>query len=142
MTPPPEASDATALSLSSPQAIHAGPDSVARLLDAAPELLEEISTGGARPLHICGMSKRGQRAAKLLVERGARVDTLDTYGYPPLFRMASNNLPEGARALLEGGADVFFESEAGETAASIAASSHAWDVLKVLEAHAAAVEGK
>ena len=43
---------------------------------------------------------------------------------------------------MEGGADVFFESEAGETAASIAASSHAWDVLKVLEAHAAAVEGK
>lgn len=115
-------------------AIQRGPEAAAALLDARPELLEDVSTGGARPLHLCGMSRRGQASAALLVARGAEVDALDTYGYTPLMRMASNNLPEGAVALLNGGADPDFVSDSGETAQSIARVSDARDVLDVLKA--------
>jgi hypothetical protein len=37
------------------RAIHVGPEKVAELLRDYPQLVEEISTGGARPLHVCGM---------------------------------------------------------------------------------------
>ena len=60
------------------EAIHTGPKAVAALLDAKPELLEDVSTGGARPLHLCGMSRRGQLSTAVLVERGADVDALAT----------------------------------------------------------------
>ena len=114
------------------EAIHTGPKAVAALLDAKPELLEDVSTGGARPLHLCGMSRRGQLSTAVLVERGADVDALDTYGYTRLIRMASNDLPVGAEALLEGGADAAFRSSTGETAQGIAEQSRAFEVLRVL----------
>ena len=41
------------------RAIHIGREKVNELLEDFPQLLEEVSTGGARPLHICGMSERG-----------------------------------------------------------------------------------
>lgn len=40
------------------------------ILDAHPELVNEITTGGATPLHMCGMSKTNQKMAALLIERG------------------------------------------------------------------------
>ena len=61
---------------------------------------------------------------------------LDSYGYTPLFRMASNNLAEGAEALLRAGADPGFRSARGETATSIARASSATGVLAVLQRHA------
>lgn len=111
------------------------------ILDAHPELVNEVTTGGATPLHMCGMGKQNQAVTALLIERGGDMcvhfysgciergfvfsifnlnsprllsvrlsihhcsEALDTYGYRPLHRMASNNLKAGAEALLKAGAD-------------------------------------
>ena len=83
------------------------------------------------PLHNCGMSARNQASVKVLIEAGADIEAVDSYNFSPLHRMASNNLAEGARMLLEAGADPL--AGRGETAASVARSSHAVDVLRVLE---------
>ncbi|KAL7490387.1 hypothetical protein ACHAWX_000252 [Stephanocyclus meneghinianus] len=104
------------------------------LLREFPDLANDVTTGGAHPLHMCGMSRGKQRAVRALVERGADVEGLDAYGMTPLQRMASNNLAEGAKMLLEAGADVFHVGEVGESAASIARSSAAYDVLEVINA--------
>ncbi|KAL7545562.1 hypothetical protein ACHAWF_008912 [Thalassiosira exigua] len=87
------------------RAIHAGEDTVRCLLLDYPQFVEEVSTGGARPLHVCGMSERGQRCAQVLVDAGADVHALDTYCCNPLHRMASNNLDVGAEVLVRAGAD-------------------------------------
>jgi ankyrin repeat protein len=87
------------------RAIHIGPDKVKELLDKYPQLLEEISTGGARPLHICGMSGRGQHCTQILIDAGADIHALDTYNYNALHRMASNDLEIGAEALVQAGLD-------------------------------------
>jgi len=55
---------------------------------------------------MCGMSKSEQDAVNPLVQRGADIESLDTYGMTPLHRMTSNNLPVGAKMLLDAGADV------------------------------------
>ena len=115
------------------KAIQAGPEAVAALLARGADPNEE-STGGANPLHTCGMSRRGQLSARLLLAAGACVDALDTYGYTPLHRMASNNLPEGAKALIEAGADVNRATEpSGQTPLFIARFAGATDVAQVLE---------
>ncbi|GLC45310.1 hypothetical protein PLESTM_001718700 [Pleodorina starrii] len=61
------------------KAIHEGPDAVRRLLAAGADP-NEIMTGGARPLHTCGMSRRGQQSTQVLIEAGADIEALDTYG--------------------------------------------------------------
>lgn len=96
--------DGTGYSLMS-RAIHVGPDKVKEVLQDYPQLVEEISTGGARPLHICGMSRRGQESTQVLVDAGADLFAQDTYGYTALHRMASNNLDVGGAALVQAGQD-------------------------------------
>jgi ankyrin repeat protein len=76
-----------------------------KLLHAFPDLVNDVSTGGATPLHTCGMSQTNQLATKFIIEKGGDIEALDTYGYTPLDRMASNNLAVGARALIAAGAD-------------------------------------
>jgi len=102
------------------------------LLGRFPDLVNDVTTGGAQPLHMCGMSKSKQHAVSELVVRGADIEALDTYGFTPLHRMASNNLAEGARMLLEAGADVSSTGKAGATPMSIARESRATAVMKVL----------
>lgn len=68
-------------------------------------IIDEISTGGARPLHVCGMSRKGQLATQVLIEAGADMHALDTYNYNALHRMASNDLEIGAEALVKAGMD-------------------------------------
>eukprot|EP00956_Cyclotella_meneghiniana_P002194 scaffold2448_cov24-Cyclotella_meneghiniana.AAC.2 len=87
------------------RAIHAGPSKVTELLIAYPQLIEEVSTGGATPLHICGMSERRQHCTQTLVDAGADIHALDSYNYNALHRMASNDLEIGARVLVEAGVD-------------------------------------
>ena len=53
------------------RAVHAGPEKVKEILRDYPQFKEEISTGGARPLHVCGMSKRGQLSTQALIDAGA-----------------------------------------------------------------------
>jgi len=114
------------------EAIHRGPEAVDALLGERPELVAEISTGGATPLHICGMSRRGQLSTESLIRAGAQIDALDTYGYTPLHRMASNNLAIGAEALLLAGADMNAPSGPpyeGTSARETARQSRAYDVI-------------
>lgn len=69
-------------------------------------------------------------------------EAIDTYGYRPLHRMASNNLAIGAAALLKAGADPKALSGTddegggrgggGETPMAVARSAGAWDVMQLL----------
>jgi ankyrin repeat protein len=95
-------------------------------------LVNEITTGGATPLHMAGMSRRGERATSLLIERGGDINAIDTYGFKPIHRMASNNLAIGIEALLSAGADPSSKTSHGETPWQRARSSRASDVMLVL----------
>ena len=124
------------------RAVHAGPEAVARVLADHPALATETTTGGATPLHVCGMSRTGQRSVGPLVAAGADVEARDTYGFTPLHRMASNNLADGARALLEAGADPMPAAAGrggggGATPLAIAAESRARETMEVLKKHGA-----
>merc|ERR1712087_1101349 len=66
------------------RAIHFGPEKVKAILVDYPSLKEEISTGGARPLHVCGMSQKGQLSTQVLIEVGADIYVQDTYVYTAL----------------------------------------------------------
>ena len=81
------------------RALSQGVSAVEALLKQDPALANEISTGGAHPLHMCGMSACNQLVTEYLVSRGADIKAQDTYGYRPLHRMASNNLGVGTEAL-------------------------------------------
>jgi hypothetical protein len=87
------------------RAIHMGPEKVKEIFVDYPELGEEVSTGGARPLHVCGMSSKGQLSTQALIDIGANIYEQDTYGYTALHRMASNNLAIGGEALVRAGHD-------------------------------------
>lgn len=102
-------------------------------LDRFPDLVNEISTGGATPLHVCGMSRAASHLTALVASRGGALEAVDTYGFRPLHRMASNNLAVGARALLAAGADGEARTATGETALDIARASAAADVVAVLK---------
>jgi len=102
------------------------------LLKKYPDLVNDVTTGGAQPLHMCGMSQNNQAAVLPLVLFGADLEALDTYGMTPLHRMASNNLAEGARWLLEAGADPENVGQIGQTAFAVGRESRAGGFLKVL----------
>jgi len=103
------------------------------LLRKYPDLVNDVTTGGAQPLHMCGMSRNKQHAVRDLIQRGADVEALDTYGMTPLHRMASNNLAAGAKVLIEAGADATNSGNIGATPMSIASDSAAYAVMKVLK---------
>jgi ankyrin repeat protein len=83
-------------------ALRLGEAEVGKLLAKFPDLVNEVSTGGATPLHMCGMSSQNQKVTAFLIQKGADIEAIDTYGFKPLHRMASNNLAIGAEALLAG----------------------------------------
>lgn len=75
-------------------------------------------------------------AVQVLIDAGADIEALDTYGYTPLHRMASNNLAAGAEALLKAGADASRATQKpynGDTPMKVARQSGAKDVIKVLQ---------
>lgn len=96
--------DGTGYSLMS-RAIQIGPEKVKEIINDFPKLKEEVSTGGARPLHVCGMSDKGQYSTQTLIEEGSDMYVQDTYGYTALHRMASNDLGVGGEALVRAGQD-------------------------------------
>jgi len=113
-------------------ALRQGETAIAALLEQDPSLVNEISTGGAQPLHMAGMSQRNQHATAFLISKGGNIEAEDTYGYRPLHRMASNNLAVGALALCKAGANVNARTSRGETPLSVALASDARDVITVL----------
>jgi len=125
--------DGTGYSLMS-RAIHAGNGKVQALLQEHPELKEEISTGGARPLHVCGMSQNGQLSTQALIDAGADMYALDTYNYNALHRMASNDLDIGAEALVKAGMDPNFKpKESDSSPIDIAVRSRALKFLMAMQ---------
>eukprot|EP00966_Prymnesium_polylepis_P139268 3217709-Prymnesium_polylepis.2 len=118
------------------RALRRGESALEELLQRDPSLVQEISTGGATPLHMCGMSQANQRHTAYLIGKGGRVNSVDTYGFQPLHRMASNNLAVGAQALLEAGADVNAVASSF-TPLQIALQSRARDVVALLRQHGA-----
>eukprot|EP00873_Tetraselmis_striata_P011373 jgi/Tetstr1/431637/TSEL_021167.t1 len=119
-------------------ALRKGEVALKSLLDKYPDLVNEVSTGGATPLHMCGMGRDNQASTAFVIARGGDIEAQDTYGYRPLHRMASNNLAVGALALLAAGADPNASTAGGETPMSIAQESRAADVVAVLRKYNAA----
>jgi len=115
------------------RAIHSGPDKVSQLLNDFPQLKAEITTGGATPLHICGMSQMGQMSTQVLIDAGADIHARDTYGYTALARMASNNLDIGGEALIKAGADPNKGDASVSTPTDIAKRSRAIKFLMMLQ---------
>lgn len=116
------------------KALRGGEQAIAELLDKDPALVNEISTGGATPLHMCGMGRDAQRSTSYIISRGGEIEAIDSYGYTPLHRMASNNLAVGAEALLKAGADPNKKNTLyGDTPMKVAMQSRALDVVKVLQ---------
>jgi len=114
-------------------ALRQGEVALKPLLDKYPELVNDVSTGGARPLHMCGMGQDNQNSTAYLIARGGDIEALDTYGMTPLHRMASNNLAVGAQALLEANADPNNAGKCGATPLQIAGDSRAAAVMKVIQ---------
>lgn len=116
------------------RAIHIGSEKVAEILKEHLELKEEISTGGARPLHICGMSQKGQHSTQVLIDARVDIYVQDTYGYTALHRMASNNLAIGGEALVRAGHDPNMQMEgADSTPIEIARRSRAIQFLMKMQ---------
>ena len=134
-TPVSKAIAAFATELQSGKAASEDATTLGALLDAHPDLVNDVSTGGAVPLHTCGMSRANQLATAFIIRRGGDIEAIDTYGYTPLDRMASNNLGVGARALLAKGADPRSAHGGGEGPRRIAQASEARDVLRALSDH-------
>jgi len=115
------------------KAIHAGPEKVKEILKDFPELKEEVSTGGARPLHVCGMSKNGQLSTQILIDAGADIHAIDTYNYNALHRMASNNLEIGGEALVRAGLDPNDRGKGEASPIDIAKRSRAINFLMAMQ---------
>jgi len=115
------------------RAIHKGPDTVKEVLQDFEELKDEISTGGARPLHMCGMSRHGQLSTQVLIDAGADKHALDTYNYNALHRMASNDLEIGGEALVKAGMDPnHIPAGAGSSPMQVAKQSRATRFLSAM----------
>ena len=121
------------------EAIRKGPEAVRRVLNEEPALALEITTGGATPLHVCGMSQAGQRSTAVILDvlgAHADVEATDTWGYTALQRHASNNLALGAQALLEAGASHTRASgleEKGDSARALALRFRHFATLKIFQ---------
>jgi hypothetical protein len=116
------------------RAIQAGPEKVKAILQDYPELKDEIGTGGAMPLHVCGMSRKGQFATQTLIDAGANLHVLDTYKYNALHRMASNDLEIGAEALVKAGLDPNYQPPGSDsTPIAIAQRSRAIKFLMAMQ---------
>lgn len=113
-------------------AVRLGESAIQLLLDKYPELVNEVTTGGATPLHMCGMGESSQLSTEYIIARGGNIESVDTYGYTPLHRMASNNLAVGAQALLDAGANLDATTPRGETALSIARQAGAHKVIATI----------
>merc|ERR1712217_674582 len=62
------------------------------------KLANLVMTGGARPLHMCGMGRGGDTTEfiKVLIKHGADVNAKDNYEYTAMDRLASNSVAGNA----------------------------------------------
>lgn len=123
------------------QLIHDGKtEELEKMLRADSSILSDVATGGATPLHTCGMSERGQHATPTVLKYASLADmeAEDTCGrMKPLHRMASNNLAHGAEVLVRAGADPRATAgRGGPSVMDVAKQSGASEVVNVLRMHA------
>ena len=86
------------------------------LLENNPEIIHEKDENGMTPLHIAADSEQLD-CVKLLVQKGAPLNTQDNDGQTPLYISALCDSEEVALFLVEKGADVSIGDESGETPA-------------------------
>ena len=69
------------------------------------KLANLVMTGGARPLHMCGMSRGGDASEliQVLIDAGADVNAKDNYEMTPMDRLSSNSV-RGNQLLRQHGA--------------------------------------
>ena len=118
-------------------AVRSGPEAAAALLAVSPELAHETSTGGATPLHMCCMTDAAQHSTPVLVAAaGVDLEARDTWGYTPIQRAATNNLPVAAEALINAGADHRSPSgreATGESARELAQRLRSFGVIRAFQ---------
>ncbi|MCX6558445.1 MAG: ankyrin repeat domain-containing protein, partial [Candidatus Aminicenantes bacterium] len=97
-------------------------ETVKRLLEQNPKLLQEMDENGRTPLH---WACRGVHfdLVKYLVERGADVNARDNGAMAPLHSVASRGHLDAAKLLLAAGARVDAETKGGWTALHLAAAN-------------------
>lgn len=127
-------------------AIRTNVEATEGVLVRTPELALEITTGGATPLHVCGMSSAGEHSTALVLDAcrwlgrasAEDIDVRDTWGYTALQRHATNNLAVGAAALLAAGASHTCASGlegTGDSARALALRLRSYAVLRVFQQH-------
>jgi uncharacterized protein len=110
-----------------------------QLLDAEPGLVSAWAEDGFTPLHLAAFFRRPD-AARLLVERGARVDVVarnEELQVTPLQSAAASREEETAALLLERGADPNVQQRGGFTALHAAAQNGDEPLAELLLVHGA-----
>jgi hypothetical protein len=69
------------------------------------KLANLVMTGGARPLHMCGMGRGGDtsKLIRVLIKYGAEVNAKDNYEFTPMDRLSSNNVAGNRELQSHGG---------------------------------------
>lgn len=85
-----------------------------RMLDSSWELIHSIDRDGHTALHAAAAMNHVD-VCRLLLERGAKVNTQDFEGYSPLHWAVESAAVGAVRVLVEAGADVFVRTTEGLT---------------------------
>jgi ankyrin repeat protein len=112
-------------------AIAHGNMAVVRLLVGEEEAEINLFWGELTALQVAAMFGH-QEAARLLVEKGARIGTKDRFGWTALHRGSSAGQLATVQLLLEKGADITTVTEKGSTALHLAAEKGKHDVVRFL----------
>lgn len=108
------------------------------LLAAGADVNTPVAKGGYTPLMLAALSGSDE-LAKLLIDRGAKVNAKNPGGVTALMIAAAGNHTNVAMLLLKSGAEVEAQSDDGRTALSIAEANNSDAVVKLL--HEAAQRG-
>jgi len=104
---------------------------VSRLLDLDPARVEDLDEDGQPPLHIA-IQEGQQECAKLLLERGAKIESAGFHKWRSLHIAASLGNLAMVRLCMEHGADVNAITSSGQTPLLKAASSRSLPVMRTL----------
>jgi ankyrin repeat protein len=110
-------------------------ETVETMLQDYPELINEIGSGGATPLHFACSN----RMVDYLISKGAGIDARAFNGDTPLHSAVLRGNTEVVEALLQGGAPVSATSTSGQTPLHYAAQKGSCETVNLLVSHGADV---